>query len=121
MDNVASLIAELSNRRWEARKAAAQELVKMGPPAIPHLVEALHHGDADVRLVAAKALGWIRNAAAVAPLTKTLGDGDSDVRRAATLALSMIADAEAVVPLVEVLGRDSSWPVRAAAAEALVS
>jgi HEAT repeat protein len=105
-------------RDWNVRAAACEALVKIGAPAVPHLIQALGDGDWHVREAACEALGEIGDGQAVPPLIQALGDGDSDVRAAACRALGAIGDRQAVPPLIQALG-DGDWHVREAACEAL--
>ncbi|MCS7179459.1 MAG: HEAT repeat domain-containing protein [Anaerolineae bacterium] len=64
--------------------------MKIGPPAIGPLAEALQDAEAEVRQAAAEALGAIRDPAAVGPLVEALRDADAGVRQAAEEALEKI-------------------------------
>ena len=46
-------------RDWNVREAACEALVKIGAPAVPHLIQALGDGDWSVRVAACRALGKI--------------------------------------------------------------
>jgi HEAT repeat protein len=76
-------------RRW----------VKIGDPAVPHLIQALGDG-IDVRAAACRALGAIGDGQAVPPLIQALGDGDvvAHVREAACEALVKIGDPKLCPP-----------------------
>jgi HEAT repeat protein len=118
------LIQALQNEDYEdyevqvrVREAACEALVKIGAPAVPHLIQALGDWDSGVRAAACEALVKI-GAPAVPHLIQALGDGDRDVRVAACRALGEIGDGQAVPHLIQALG-DRDWYVRAAACRAL--
>ncbi len=78
---------------WEARKYAAQALVKIGPAVIPSLKEILEKGlFKNIRRVAAWIVGEIGGKAAAEALTKVLFDEDPDVRRSVARALAAIGE-----------------------------
>ncbi|HUX06036.1 MAG TPA: HEAT repeat domain-containing protein, partial [Acidobacteriota bacterium] len=135
------LIKALGDGTWDARKAAAKALAKLGEArALEPLIKALGDHDKDVRKAAAKGLrtlgepqwlelvkgddddferlGESKDARAVEPMIKALGDGEVSVRWAAAEALGKLGDARAVEPLIKALG-DGEGSVRRAAAEAL--
>ncbi len=103
------------------------ELVGIGAPAVPALIEALKDKDNDlyIRGNAAYALGEIKDPQAVPPLIEALKDEDLVVRRVAAYALGKIKDPLAVPPLIEALKdedlvvRREGWRVRLAAVHAL--
>ncbi|MFC1919473.1 HEAT repeat domain-containing protein [Chloroflexota bacterium] len=82
------------------------------------LVKALKYRDLRVRKRAAKALGRIRDSAAVQPLVESLKDNDQDVRLAALEALGIIGGTKAANAMVQSLQDDSRW-IRKAAANSL--
>ena len=135
------LIKALGDGTWDARKAAAKALAKLGEArALEPLIKALGDHDKDVRKAAAKGLrtlgepqwlelvkgddddferlGESKDARAVEPMIKALGDGEVSVRWAAAEALGKLGDARAVEPLIKSLG-DHDKDVRNAAAAAL--
>lgn len=68
-------VRELRARRWWQRAAAAERLGATGDPeALPHLVEAMHDEEAEVRFRAANALGAIGVPQAIAPLVRALDE-----------------------------------------------
>jgi len=87
--------------QWTDQEAAADALGRIGPAAVPSLVEALHSPDALVRLKAIEVLGRMGSDAhdAVPELIKLLDDSDSSVRKAAARTLGLIGPAaNAAVP-----------------------
>jgi HEAT repeat protein len=98
--------------RWDVEEA----LGKMGKPAVPSLVEALHHSLPHVREHAANALGAIADPEAVEPLISLLKGKDERLRWEAAEALGKIGSLTAVEPLIIALKDRWCWY---AAAEAL--
>jgi len=94
-------------------------LVRIGPPAVPALLEGLQHKDWWAREAAARALGRIGSPRAVVPLIERLSDRSYNVREASIRALGALGDPRAV-PYVAALARhDSHHEVRSAAGEVL--
>lgn len=75
-----------SGIRWKA----AEALARVGPPAVPRLIQALGHPDEDVRWKAAVTLGEIGDPRGVVPLIGLLSDQDRFVRSRAAYALGLI-------------------------------
>ena len=73
----------------ESREAAAKALGKMGPPAIPALIELLRDKEGNAWATAATALGEM-GPPAIPALTKLLHDGNARVRMSAGAALEII-------------------------------
>lgn len=95
---------------WSEQETAADALGRIGPPAVPALVDALKSPDAAVRLKAAEVLARMGTDAkeAATPLTLVLDDNDERVRKAATRALGMIG--EEAAPAVPALMRSLMQP-----------
>jgi len=72
------------------RVDAAEALVKIGAPAVDHLVATLKHPSAEVRNLAAKVLGRIGDTRAVESLVVALADADSTVRQASAGAFALV-------------------------------
>lgn len=85
------------------------------PEMIPHLVNALHDKQVDVRRTAAEMLGAVGAQEECPSLLAALQDDDQEVRRTAAFALKRLGS---VASLVDALN-DKREPVREAAAEAL--
>ena len=81
---VKKLITEL---KFSKSQAAIDELVKIGAPVIPALIEVLKDEDPDVRTASAVALGAIGNKSTTPALKKALKDKDKDIRRLAGMML----------------------------------
>src|SRR4051794_33192507 len=101
--------------QWTDQEAAADALGRIGPAAVPSLVEALHSPDATVRLKAIEVLGRMGSDAqdAVPELIKLLDDTDPGVRKAAARTLGLIGPAAnpAVPALMRKLLQPSPAPV----------
>ena len=94
---VMSLMVEVIERRpWRARIAAAEVLgrIGVGPPrALAVLTTAMADRDADVRVLAAQALGALRDSRATDVLRSAAREDDVRVRAAAALALRRLSAA----------------------------
>jgi hypothetical protein len=110
------LVATLGAGDETERGVAQQLLVALGGMSVEPLVAALQ--DPARRVVAAAALGAIRDTRAVSPLLEALTRGDRAVRAAAARALGEIRDPSALEALVEASG-DPDPAVRDAALEAI--
>lgn len=100
------------------RKAVVMELIQYGETAVDPLIALLMDEDADVRIHAATALGWVGGSAAVQPLLVALQDENTYVRRYAARALCWVVDETAIDGLIEAL-RDEDSYVRQYSARAL--
>jgi hypothetical protein len=100
--------------QWTEQEAAAEALGRIGPPAIPQLIELLKSPNPDVRLIAAQVLARMGSDAkeAVPTLIPLLKDPDERVRKAATRTLGRIGpDAAAAVPeLMQALVEQAASP-----------
>ncbi len=122
---VPRLIELLASHPPQERWAAASALAEIGPeaaPAVPALLKLLRDRGAAwrARSRAARALGKIKDPAAVEPLLAMLRDPQGQVRYGSARALGMIGDKRAFEPLVETLKNDKDSRVRRGAADALV-
>lgn len=100
---------------WSEQEAAAEALGRIGPPAVPQLIEALHSDDAETRLVAAQTLARMGTDArdAVPNLIPLLEDPDERIRKAAMRALGRVGPAasDAVPALMKsLLEKESASP-----------
>jgi HEAT repeat protein len=82
-----SLIASLGVRVNGIGQLAADALVGIGVPAVDELIGSLNDADPNVRQMAIKALGQIKDGRAVGPLLDALHDVILDVRRQALVAV----------------------------------
>lgn len=100
------------------RKSVVMDLIPYEEIAIDPLIALLMDDDADVRVHAATALGWVGGHDAVRPLLVALNDSDTQVRRYAARALCWVVTEEAVESLIDVLDDEDNY-VRCYAARAL--
>jgi HEAT repeat protein len=101
----------------EARIGVAMDLIALGPPAVPELLEALHDELWVVREAAAQALGIIGDLRAVEPLlARAKKDQDRGVRESCIKALGEFGDSRSIEVLVEAV---EDRTTRLAASEAL--
>ncbi len=100
------------------RKAVVMSFIQFGAQAIDPLIALLMDDDADVRVHAATALGWVGGKDAIQPLLVALNDPDTQVRRHAATALGWVIDDAAVDALILAL-EDEDHYVRCYAARAL--
>lgn len=116
------LLADLQSADPEKRGRANLELIRMGEPAVPGLVELLKSGDPRVRSQVAATFWGMggRARAAVPALAEALGDPDPVFRASVAMALENMgpAAAGAVPALIKGLS-DSDRAVRQAAVRAL--
>ena len=91
---VRSMIESLADSDWEVRQHLGIALSKVGPSAVPGLIEALKDRNADRRAGAAYALSQMKQEArpAMVALTEALRDSETKVRRQAAYALSRIVE-----------------------------
>jgi HEAT repeat protein len=96
-----SLIAALADGENPGRRNAAVEaLVRIGRPAVPHLIAALSTRDVDVRKFLVDVLAGIGCESAVSALVGHLEDDDVNVRAASADALGVIGGEAAVRALL---------------------
>lgn len=100
------------------RKSVVMDLIQHGPDAVDPLTALLMDPDADVRVHAATALGWVGGRDAVQPLLVALQDESLQVRRYAARALCWVVDESAVDGLIAALADEDTY-VRCYAARAL--
>lgn len=101
-----------------AAKGDWQELGKMGPPAVEHLIDGLTHGSRLAAQQASRGLVEIGDEKAVEALVRALRDDYSGIRSSAARALGQIGGAAVVKPLVRALA-DNDESVRRDVAETL--
>jgi HEAT repeat protein len=121
--DVAQLAAGLNAPQPQQQYAAADALADLGAaakPAVPALIAALSHQDAELRWRAARALGTIGDAAALDALRKACDDAEATVRAQAIFALGRLkaADEPSLRVIVARLS-DKEAQVRRAAVRAL--
>jgi len=74
------------------RRRAAVALEKIGNVFLEPLIRALNDGDHDVRELAIRTLGNMRDPRAVESLNRALNDDDTKIRQAAAMALKKIGE-----------------------------
>jgi hypothetical protein len=91
-DIVPALLGALADPDGSVRHLAAATLVKIGPDAVPPLIDALKAKDRETRANAAYVLAQLGESArdALPALAKALKDDDKEVRRRAAFALHNI-------------------------------
>jgi HEAT repeat protein len=99
-----------------ARKA--DDLVALGKPTMPLLIETLQSENIEQVKTAARALGKIGDQQSVGPLLSVLIHPDPGIQEVAAQALSEIGDVRAVIPLIALL-REKNSNTRIAAVRAL--
>ena len=119
-ETIPQLLTALESQDWEVKVVAAYTLGLSGIraySAIPALSNLVQNGNADVRFVAAQALGEIGIEAVVPALTEALQDPDENVRVSAIVAFQNIglAASQAKAELLAALW-DGNWFVKNGAA-----
>jgi HEAT repeat protein len=100
-DHINNLIQKLEDKNTISRQAAADELVKIGVPAVDPLVAILKNKDNGIRNTASDALARI-GSPSVNPLITALYDTDNNTRQAAAESLAKIG-APVIDPLVAIM------------------
>lgn len=124
-EQVASLINALGDSSHPLHAVAVDELVALGPAAVPALCEALDPARPWLTIYrAAEAAGRIGDGRAAGPLAQALQHPNSNVRWSAVRALAQIGDVRTLIELRGVARHDqgrTSWgePVAGAAQSAL--
>ena len=98
-----------SGLSWDLHEPVAAALIRIGPTAVPFLVEVLRSDSPRVRAAAAAILGRIgpRAAAAVPALVTALRDGEPEVRKEAAAALTRIGrETAAALPVLLAMDPD---------------
>ncbi len=108
----------LSSNVASRRKAVGRLCDAPHPRALGALRKAIKDEDAEVRRLAATALGKLEEPNRVEPLLEALHDRDADVLKAAILALKRVADERVPAALVSLL-RHPNAGVRGGAAQVL--
>jgi HEAT repeat protein len=103
---VDSLIEALGSREYLIGWYASRILERIGEPAVPKLIQALHSQNREIRKEAIKLLTVMKRREALELYLKALCDRDSSVRVAAASYPGEIGDARAVEPLIKALKGD---------------
>ncbi|MFF3616999.1 HEAT repeat domain-containing protein [Streptomyces sp. NPDC002580] len=118
-DSARLLLAALRSPLAVAPGLTGDALIRIGPAAVPALIEAVHATGGQQRALAVELLGLIRDRRAVATLSAALDDDSAAVRASAAAALGRVAEPAAVPALIHSVRADPSARVAVAAAEAL--
>jgi HEAT repeat protein len=103
VDNLTTLLAELTSGNDIRAEAAVQKLSALGGEAIPALKELLASPQADSRWWATWTLAEIRHLQVPPLLKEALHDPDVSVRQAAALALRVQPEASAIPDLIAII------------------
>ncbi len=110
---------DLDDDAWRTRLLVERELITLGEAAVPRLVEACADANRHVRLLAAHALGYLNDAAAVEPLIHMARDDEyAAARLMAVEALGRLGATEGE-SVVQAASDDANRYVREAAQWAL--
>jgi len=115
---VATLIRMLGDESDYLCEAAAKSLGQIGLPSVAALLNVVNTGERTARWWAITALGYSRDAHAIAPLVEALNDTDPELRARAAQALGRIGDTGAFEPVLSVL-EDPDFGVLFSAVRAL--
>jgi hypothetical protein len=108
-DRISSLVAALGDPAHPLHQRAIDDLVAIGPPAVPQLCEALNPQRPWLTAYrAADALGRIGDGRGAGPLLDALRHPNSNVRWSAVRALASVGDARALLELRRVARSDQS-------------
>ena len=115
---VLPLVTAFRDHNWDAPGIATGVIERIGVDAIPPLRRALADSRWRTRLVAARALQWVRHVDVVPALGEGLRDRSARVREASAISLGRVRFRDGVPDLMTSLS-DRSRAVRQAAARAL--
>lgn len=89
---IKKLINQLQSEDGNERQRARKALVRIGRPAVPHLLDLLTHENDLLRWEACKALGSISDPETAAPLVHALSDTSMEIRWLAGEALIALGE-----------------------------
>lgn len=112
-------IKKLKSNFVAKQEKAAIELIKIGEPALPSIIEVLKDKKWYARRAAAFTLGEIKSKRAVSALVAALNDKDKRVRSQVAVSLGRIGDKTAVEPLIVRLQKEKKKWCRKYIVEAL--
>lgn len=110
--HIRDLITRIDHDNATLRQSAMDELVQIGRPAVPILMETLTSDSVGNRAFASLILGRIGDRRAVEPIIWVLSTDHWFARRVAIVALGFLKDERAIEPLVR-MARDPDERVRA--------
>jgi HEAT repeat protein len=116
MEEIKTLIEDLSSGDETRAEPAVTKLQEIGPEAIPYLQELLNSPDIEARWWAIWAISGIEDDRVPPLLIEKLSDPETSVRQCTALALRQQPDPGAIGPLVSLLGDDDPMTVYLAAA-----
>ncbi len=96
------LTAQLQSEDGTHRQRARNDIIKIGRPAVPFLIQLLSSPSERLRWEACKALGRIVDPASSAPLVEALRDNSMEIRWLAAEDLIALGE-DAIVPLLQAL------------------
>ncbi len=99
--SIDDILTRLPETEGAERLKLAERLVAYGEPALPRLIETLHHEDPAMRTLAAWLLGRRKDPRTLDALDGALSDGNEGVRYEAATALVRAGDARGMQPLVD--------------------
>lgn len=105
--SIESLVNAIEDEHEDVSFWVDKTIKRIGRAALPDISRLLHKGTDEQRLHAAKAMGSLRDPAAVEALITALADGHEWVRLYAALALGEIGDRRSLEELVKVLADPS--------------
>lgn len=103
---------EKSGRTWKTHMECLVALAKVGPEAVPVLLDALKTGSPDNRVLAGEALVFLANPSARPALVKAVDDKERDVRLFGIRSLARLGRLEAKAKYREIAAKDASAGVR---------
>ena len=121
-ESIAALGEVLRSDNEGPSQAAAGALAKIGPQALPTLIEGLTDGRPGIRIACEQAIGWLgaQGRPAAKTLVKLLSDKESAVRSGAVQSLIAVAgDDEELWPTFERIGASNELEMRYALAVGL--
>jgi hypothetical protein len=115
---VEPIIIAMNDDNKRVSNEAKKSLIKIGSPSVEPLIAALKDEKPNIRVMAAGALGDIKDQRAVEPLISVLNDEQAAIKAAAIESLGKIEDSRAVEPIIAAL-KDENSLIRSKAAQAL--
>jgi HEAT repeat protein len=109
------LVSKMRSSDPDVSLSAAEEMIKLGKPVVPVLIELLGDDRGMVRGPSAHALGVMKDKRAIKPIRKLLKDKDWRVRASAAAALCELRDEKSLLRIIGML-RDKEEGVRDSAA-----
>lgn len=106
-------VAQMEDQDWRVRILAVRDLVRLGRPAVPALLQGTESGNAHVRQVAAMTLGILGATNSASTLEKLLRrDGDMVVRSQAAISLGQLGQRTSLAAVQAAQKEDESKDVQ---------